>query len=69
MPLPSCPAGDQLCQETFDLIANLTKEVRTLEKQVSDMKDDFTGNDNAFFMCSMALIIFCKRYARLIALL
>ena len=39
-------------------IDNLTLAIQALEAQMADMEADFSANNNAFFMCSMALIIF-----------
>lgn len=29
-----------------------------LQQEMDEMKNDFSENDNAFFLCSMSLIIF-----------
>lgn len=41
------------------LLANLTAELDALTKDLEQVKAELADNDNAFFMCSMALIIFC----------
>lgn len=38
--------------------ANLTME--DLEQMINEMKSLYETNENAFFMCSMGLIIFCS---------
>uniref|UniRef100_A0A1I8AWL3 Ammonium_transp domain-containing protein n=1 Tax=Steinernema glaseri TaxID=37863 RepID=A0A1I8AWL3_9BILA len=40
------------------VLQNLTDEIAELRHLIVQMQDDFTENNNAFFMCSMALIIF-----------
>ncbi|KAE9553086.1 hypothetical protein FO519_003719 [Halicephalobus sp. NKZ332] len=42
----------------MEAIDNLTLAIQALEAQIADMESDFSANNNAFFMCSMALIIF-----------
>ncbi|XGW32865.1 hypothetical protein V3C99_017406 [Haemonchus contortus] len=37
---------------------NYTAEIIELRNQITQMQEDFAQNDNAFFLCSMALIIF-----------
>ncbi|PIO70259.1 hypothetical protein TELCIR_07888 [Teladorsagia circumcincta] len=37
---------------------NYTAEIIELRNQITQMQEDFAENDNAFFLCSMALIIF-----------
>ncbi|KAK5979937.1 Ammonium transporter [Trichostrongylus colubriformis] len=37
---------------------NYTAEIIELRNQINQMQEDFAQNDNAFFLCSMALIIF-----------
>uniref|UniRef100_A0A1I7WL83 Ammonium transporter n=1 Tax=Heterorhabditis bacteriophora TaxID=37862 RepID=A0A1I7WL83_HETBA len=39
---------------------NFTAEFIELRRQLAEMQADFAENDNAFFLCSMALIIFYK---------
>uniref|UniRef100_A0A7E4UV93 Ammonium_transp domain-containing protein n=1 Tax=Panagrellus redivivus TaxID=6233 RepID=A0A7E4UV93_PANRE len=39
-------------------LANLTLAVAELAQRLQDVQDDFAANNNAFFMCSMGLIIF-----------
>ena len=39
---------------------NLTMEVDDLKKEIEQMQSDLADNENAFFLCSMAIIIFCK---------
>ncbi len=42
-----------------DLYANVSSLIDQLRKEMQDMRNDFNENDNAFFLCSMAIIIFC----------
>uniref|UniRef100_A0AC35G7B3 Ammonium transporter AmtB-like domain-containing protein n=1 Tax=Panagrolaimus sp. PS1159 TaxID=55785 RepID=A0AC35G7B3_9BILA len=42
----------------FDQLANLTAEIHALQNRINQVEADFSENNNAFFMCSMALIIF-----------
>ncbi|VDM73063.1 unnamed protein product [Strongylus vulgaris] len=37
---------------------NYTAEIIELRNEIYQMQKDFSENDNAFFLCSMALIIF-----------
>lgn len=37
---------------------NITAELLLLHQEVAELREDFASNDNAFFLCSMALIIF-----------
>uniref|UniRef100_A0AC34FVC5 Uncharacterized protein n=1 Tax=Panagrolaimus sp. ES5 TaxID=591445 RepID=A0AC34FVC5_9BILA len=41
-----------------DQLANLTAEIHALQEKINQVEADFAENNNAFFMCSMALIIF-----------
>ncbi|CAJ0585369.1 unnamed protein product, partial [Mesorhabditis spiculigera] len=38
--------------------SNLTAALIYLQNEIDDIRQDFTANENAFFLCSMALIIF-----------
>ncbi|CAJ0953808.1 unnamed protein product, partial [Mesorhabditis belari] len=40
------------------LFENITDELQRLQAQIDKMNRDFSSNENAFFLCSMALIIF-----------
>ncbi|KAH7730633.1 Protein AMT-4 [Aphelenchoides avenae] len=42
----------------LELIRNLTVRVASVREALEVVKTDLTSNDNAFFMCSMGLIIF-----------
>ncbi|PAV62524.1 hypothetical protein WR25_00151 [Diploscapter pachys] len=37
---------------------NYTAEIIELQRELQKLRDDFSENDNAFFLCSMAIIIF-----------
>ncbi|CAD6185075.1 unnamed protein product [Caenorhabditis auriculariae] len=37
---------------------NYTAQIMQLQKEIDQIRADFTDNDNAFFLCSMAIIIF-----------
>lgn len=37
---------------------NYTAQIILLQQEIDEMKEDFSENDNAFFLCSMSLIIF-----------
>ncbi|UMM41446.1 hypothetical protein L5515_017707 [Caenorhabditis briggsae] len=37
---------------------NYTAQIIMLQQEIDEMKEDFSENDNAFFLCSMSLIIF-----------
>lgn len=39
---------------------NYTAEIIELRNEMNQMQMDFSENSNAFFLCSMALIIFCE---------
>ena len=40
--------------------ANLSLALLALEERMDELKANYEANTNAFFMCSMGLIIFCK---------
>lgn len=41
-------------------LTNLTAEIDKLHEEISRLETNFYENVNSFFLCSMALIIFCK---------
>uniref|UniRef100_A0AC34FVP4 Ammonium transporter AmtB-like domain-containing protein n=1 Tax=Panagrolaimus sp. ES5 TaxID=591445 RepID=A0AC34FVP4_9BILA len=46
-----------MASETL-IIANLSDALKLLQQQFDEVKADNQANNNAFFMCSMGLIIF-----------